>query len=315
MGVEPARDDKAAVAPGGDRAAIAGLLVVQVFFGGLAVAGKVAFEGIAPLAVAALRVSLAAAVLWILHLAWGHERIQRRHLPHLALFSLFGIVGNQILFMLGLERTEPVAATVLITTIPVFTLLVAVLLGIEKAGWRKTTGIGLAFVGVLVMVGAGRAAFGAANALGNLLVALNALSYAIYLVIARDLLRTYRPLTVAAWTFTFGALVIVPVGTPALLDVAWSEVSTRSWLAFGYILFLATVATYLLNNWALTRVASSTVAVYVYLQPVVAALLAYLVFATLPTGRTLIGALFIFAGVWFAQISRKHLPTFGRVRV
>lgn len=297
-----------------DWAAIWGLVLVQVLFGALSVAGKIAFTGFPPLALAALRVSTAAVILWFLHAIMVRERVAPRHLPKLALYSLFGIVGNQILFMMGLERTDPVAATVLVTTIPVFTLLVAVLFRVESLGWRKIVGIVLAFVGVVVLVGASRGDFGSGKALGNLLVALNALSYAIYLVIARDVLRIYRPMTVAAWTFTFGALVIVLVGLPDLMAVEWGNVPTRAWIAFAYVVLGATVATYVLNNWALTRVASSTVALYVYLQPVVAALLAYIVFATLPTTRTLVGALFIFAGVWFAAAAKKRLSSFGRVR-
>lgn len=297
-------------------AAVVALLFVQVFFGGLAVAGKLAFAGWSPIGVAALRVSASAVALWLLHAALVRERVARRHLPRLAVYSLFGIVGNQILFMLGLQHTDPVAATVLVTTIPVWTLLVAIMLKVERPGPRKVTGVALATAGVAVLVGVGWSEFGPTNALGNLMITTNALSYAIYLVIARDLLRIYQPITVAAWTFTFGAIVIAPLGAFDLVHEDWEAVPRSAWLALGYIILFATLGTYLLNNWALTKVTASTVAVYIYLQPVVSAILAYLVFGQVPTMRMLAGALLIFGGVAFAAMARKsgNVPV-GRTRI
>lgn len=301
--------------PDAPREALLALLAVQVFFGGLPVAGSLAFADIPPLAVAALRVGAATVVMALVHVLWVRERVAARHLLPLALFALFGIVGNQILFMLGLARTEPVAASVLVTTIPAFTLFVAVLLRVERPGPRKVTGIALAFAGVVVLVGVTPDAFRSGNALGNLLVTLNALSYAIYLVLARNLVRVYHPLTVAVWTFVFGSLVIVPVGWGDLSTLDWAAVSQKAWWAMAFIILFPTVGAYLLNNYALGKVPPSTVAVYIYLQPIVATLTAYWFFGTLPALRTLLGALLIFAGVWAAAVSRTRLRTFGRARV
>lgn len=299
------------------REAVLGLLVVQVFFGVLPVVGQVAFASFPPLALAALRVGMATIIMAIMHVTLMPERVAPRHIALMGLFALFGIVGNQILFLLGLARTDPVAASVLVTTIPVFTLLVAVVAGVEQPGPRKVAGIALAFAGVVVLVGVTPAAFSSGNALGNLLVALNSLSYAIYLVMARNLVRIYKPLTVAVWTFFLGSLIIIPIGIPSLLSVDWSHVPRIGWASLGFIVLFPTVGAYVINNWALGKVPPSTVAVYIYLQPPVAALLAYFVFDFVPGWRTLLGAAFIFAGVWAAARSKRsgRLPTFGRTRV
>ena len=301
--------------PDAPRDALVGLLVVQVFFGALPVAGHLAFAGFPPLALAALRLGGAALVMGVVHTVWFPERVAKRHLLPLAVFALFGIVGNQVLFMLGLARTDPVAASVLVTTIPAFTLFVAVLLRVERPGPRKIAGIAFAFAGVVVLVGVTPTAFRAGNALGNTLVALNALSYAIYLVIARNMVRVYRPLTVAVWTFVFGAFVILPLGTWDLVHMAWGDVSASAWWSLAFIIAFPTVGAYLINNWALGRVPPSTVAVFIYLQPIVAALSAYWFFGTVPGPRTVAGAALIFAGVWAAAVSRTRLRTFGRARV
>ncbi|MBW3582232.1 MAG: DMT family transporter [Euryarchaeota archaeon] len=287
------------------------LILVQLLFGALSVAGKFALAAFPPLGLAALRVVVSGILLVIIERIWVRERVAPRHLALLALYSLFGVVGNQVLFISGLARTEAVPATVLVTTIPVWTLLVAVVLGVERPGWRKYAGVTLALVGVAIMVGVTAAAFRLDVALGNLMVTLNALSYAIYLVIARRLLREYDALTVAAWTFLFGSLVIVPLGLPDLVGLDWGAVPASAWLALLYIILGGTVAAYALNNWALRHVASTTVAAYIYLQPIVATALAVTLLGERPTLRTLTGALFIFAGVWFAVVARKS----GRVRI
>jgi drug/metabolite transporter (DMT)-like permease len=279
-------------------------------FASLSVAAKIALRELAPTALIAARVSTAALLLWAAwFLARGasaiadvralvarpREPMAARDLPALAVYALFGIVANQLLFIEGLARSTATNAVVIGASIPVFTVGVAVALNRERATARKLAGLAVALAGALGIVGADR--FDAGRIVGNLLIVANSLSFAIYLVISRTLLARYRTLTVVAWTFLFGALGVLPFGGAPLVASAGS-LHARTWLALAYIVALPTIGTYFLNAYALKRAPASLVAVYIYVQPVVGALLAAAILGERPSPATAAGAALIAVGIW-----------------
>lgn len=292
-------------------APLVALVVVQLSFASLAVVGKYALlAGLPPLAIAAIRVVFAGLLLSTLALGRAQERIPPRDLALLAGLSLLGVVGNQLLFILGLERTTAVNASILITTIPVFTLLVAVLLGREHFNRARTLGVAVALVGTLALLRAERFDLDDRLVVGNLLVVLNALSYSFYLVLARRILQRYRSITVVAWTFLFGTLVIVPLGTPHVVEAAERHLFTAAaWAALVWIILVPSVLAYALNNYALKRIQSSTVGGFVFLQALFGTLmaLAFLPSETLDV-RTAVAGLAIVAGVLIVASTEPRSP-------
>lgn len=281
------------------------LFMVQVMFGTWPIFGKIALSVLPSTALVALRVSGAAIAFLILQKVMGSVRIaSRKDYARLALYSILGVVLNQFLFVKGLSYTTVINATLLGTTIPVFTLLVCLVLGLDTLSLRRIFGIMLAAAGVIYLVDPMRADFSAETTLGNLLIIANSLSYGAYIAISKDMLKRYGALTVITWIFLFGTLFTLPVG-------AWSFSGSNAvesagafiWLAVLYIILVPTVGAYYLNAWALARVEPSTVAVYIYLQPLIAFILAPLVLSEPLNRRTWIAALLIFAGV--AIVSRK----------
>jgi drug/metabolite transporter (DMT)-like permease len=226
--------------------------------------------------------------------------VARRDLPELFAYAFFGVIVNQLLFIQGLQRTTATNAVVIGATIPVFTVGVAVALKREAATLPKLFGLAVACAGALVIVGAGRFESGGGRLLGNLLIVLNSLSFSIYLVISRRLLGRYRPLTVVAWTFLFGALGVLPFGGAQLWALA-PAVSARGWAALAYIVLFPTVGTYALNMFALTRAPASLVAVYIYMQPAMGALMAAAALDERPSPSTFIGGALIAVGIWLVN--------------
>lgn len=267
--------------PGGNEMPVKGawrvhvaLILVQVGFGSLPVAGKLLLAHMPPLALAALRVAGATPLL--LALAWLVERRLpgRRDLPILALLGLLGVAANQLLFITGLNYTTAVNASILMPSIPVFAVGIAILLKKERATRGRLLGVGLAVSGALVMLNPARLSFNADLLLGNLLIISNCLAYALYLVLQRPLLERLPPLTVTAWAFVFGGLVVAAVGGPDLARVSWANLPEAGRLTAAYIVLIPTVATYSVNMWAVRHSSSTLAATYVTLQPLVAALLA-----------------------------------------
>lgn len=279
------------------------LILVQVLFSILPIAAKIALRELSSPAIALIRVSTAGLLFVLIHELTVRERIQSRgDYIRLAYYSVLGVSLNQLLYITGLTMTTATAAQMLITGGPAITLMVAMLLGKEVATRQKWIGIGMAGAGALVLIGVGAME---SRALGNVLIVANMIFYSMYLVSARDILHRYHPLTVITWIFIFGAIGLAPFGLlPALRE--FSATSTETRLVLVFIILGPTFVAYYLNMWALTKVESSVVSTFVYLQPVMTAMLAIPVLGERPSLRMVPAALLIFAGVGVAIRSKRR---------
>lgn len=264
---------------------------------------------IEPFVIAAVRVTAGILVLGLL--ARGRLRREaplapREHLE-LAFLALLGIVGNQVLFISGLSRSTATNAALLSATIPVFTVALALLSGADTPSRRRLVGVPLALSGALVLMDVEHLDLTGRTFRGDLMLVVNCLSYAGFLVAARGILRRRHPLAVTAWLFRYGALPILLLASSSLVRVRPAEITAGGWAALAAIVAFPTVAAYSLNTWALARTGPSTTAVFFYLQPLFAAALAAVVLGERPGPRTALGALLIFTGVAVATA-----PAFSR---
>jgi drug/metabolite transporter (DMT)-like permease len=275
------------------RSVFAVLTLVQLFFATLGIAGKIALRELSASGLVLARVGGAALVFVVIHRLTTNERIrERRDYLRLALYSVLGVSLNQLLYLAGLQRTTATTAQMFIVAGPAITLAVGMLRGSEQGTPLKWTGIVLAASGALTLV----AAVPASNRLGNLLILGNVVIYSVYLVLTRGIVRRYHPLTVITWIFVFGALALLPIGV-APLARELPALSRNGWLAVLWLIALPTVAAYYLNVWALLHVESSIVSAFVYLQPVLTALMAAAILDERPSLRLIPSALLIAAGV------------------
>ncbi len=274
------------------------LIGVQLMFGTWPIVGKVALRSMSSTSLVALRVAGAAVAFMLLQAKLGQLRkLPRRDLAWLVLCSMLGVALNQLLFVKGVALTTVINATLLGTTIPVFTLVVSIAFGYDGISLRRTLGIALAASGVIYLVDPLRADFSAQTNTGNLLIVASSLFYGAYIAVSRDLFKRYGALNVISWMFCIGCLVTVPVGAYALSGDNLQAAPVTVWLAVIYIILVPTVVAFYLNAWALTRVTPSTVATYIYLQPLIAFGLAPLILGETFNSRILIASLLIFAGV------------------
>lgn len=274
------------------------LIAVQVLFATWPIVGKIALRTVPAVALVGFRVAGASLTLLLLARMSGRlQTIKIADWPLLIVSSMLGLVLNQLLFTKGLSLTTAINATLLSTTIPVFTLLVGVILGTDRATLRRLLGIALAVSGVLYLIGPGRAQFSSATRAGDLLIVSNSLCYGAYIAVSKDLVKRYNTLTVMSWIFVVGCVVTVPAAAISLAHISLSSISWTVWIAILYIVLLPTAGAYYLNAWALARVAPSTVAVYIYLQPLIAFVVAPMILGESLSSRTVIASLLIFAGV------------------
>ncbi len=204
--------------------------------------------------------------------------------------------------MNGLARTTAVNASVLGSTIPVFTAAVAMLAGREPARPRRLAGIAVAFAGTLILVRADRFSFADRHAVGDLMILANSLAYGTFLVVVRSLAPRVPPMTLVAAIFAIALPFILPFGVPAFASFAPTATDVA---LLAFILLVPTIGAYGLNQLALDRAESSLVAVYVYLQPLLVAGGAVLLLGERPGAREAVAGVTILAGLALCTLRRR----------
>ncbi len=287
---------------------MAALFAVQIFFGSLPVIAKVVLVVLPPMSLVGFRVGITAIVLFAFQSfrkrVWLRDRSDY---IRLGVLSLFGVVFNQLLFIGGLSRTKASNTSLLAVTIPIFTLVVASLTGREHLARTKVLGIALAAVGIILLIDPRAASFSSQTTIGDMMIIANSLSYGIYVATSKDVITRNGAFRSMMWVFIFASVVCVPVGLASLSSTDVSSISTNVWLLVVYIAVFATAAPYLLNAWALARVSPATVAVFVYLQPLIGFILAVIFLGEKIDFRFIIAALLVFAGVFMT--TRKRAST------
>ncbi len=283
-------------------------MFVQVFFAIHYLACQSVVAVIPPGAWATIRVVAAAAVLLVVErVRRGRISVTPVDMAKLALYAVFGVVLNQILFTEGLSRTTPSHSSLICTLIPVSTFLFAILLGRERLSVRKGAGILIALAGVLVLLRVESFSVEEAWVMGDLMTLANAISFGLFLVISRNVVRRYPPLTVTTWAMVWGAMGIAIYGTGDVMQLELSTIPPGIIWTGVWIVIFPTVLAYLLNFYALARVESSTVALFIYLQPLLATLLSVGLGRETLSARFMVSAALVFAGV-FLVARGKGVP-------
>ncbi len=279
------------------------LLLAQVCFASLPVVGRMAMLGHLPPAGIVL-VRMSGGALAFVVIAWrrGALHVERRDIWAIVGCAFLGVAANQELFIQGLARTTATNATVLGSTIPVFTALAAIALGREPARPRRLAGIALAFAGAALLVGADRLSLSREHLLGSSMVLANSLCYGTYLVVVRPLADRYDPLGLLALLFLAGVPMVTPLGIAAWADAPPLALTDLAYLAF--LVAVPTVAAYGLVQIALRHAEATLVAAYIYLQPVFATVGAILLLDETPGVRLYSCGALVLAGVWLAARSR-----------
>lgn len=279
-------------------AVVAALVAVQIFFGFHYVAAKYIMTAIPPLPWATMRAVSAAVLILGCVLLSGHRfRWSLGDVAKIALCSVFGVVINQICFVEGLQRTDTSHSSIINSTIPVATLWIAILARRERVTSRKMAGIGLSLAGVVYLIAHSGTVLPRRFVEGDVLTVINALSYSIFLVISKPVLARHGSLSNTALLLMSGAVGIALIGGPQLARIDVTAVPVGIWGAAVLVVVFPTVGAYLLSFWALKRVESSTVALFIYMQPIIASLLA-LVLLGEPVGpEILLSGALIFAGL------------------
>lgn len=286
----------------------AALLAVQALFGSLPVIGKIVLTVVPSFALVGFRVGITAVVLTAFQVY--RRRIwlrKRRDYLRLAVLSMFGVTFNQLLFITGLSLTKASNTSLLAVTIPIFALTAGAVAKTESLSKSKVVGISLAAIGVILLIDPRSASFSSETTTGDILIVVNSLSYGIYVAISKDVITRNGAFRSVMWIFVFASVVCVPLGLISFRRAEADQIGLTIWLLILYIAIAATAAPYILNAWALARVRPSTVAVFVYLQPLIGFILAVVFLGERVAANFLAAGALIFAGL-FLTTRRSAVP-------
>lgn len=262
---------------------------------------------IQPLGFIFLRVSGAVLLFWFCYRLFLYEKVAKRDLFKLALCGLFGVTINQMLFFEGLNLTTPINAAVIMVTNPILVLIMGAFLATEVITKRKMLGIALGTIGAISLITYGGAVELNSNHFwGNIMVLINAASYGVYLVLVKPLMQKYKPITVISWVFLFGFFFVVPFGWGQFQAIKWSIIPTDILWKAAFVVVCTTFMAYLLNIYGLKSLNPSTVSTYIYLQPVLASMVAILANSDSLSLIKVVAALVIFSGVYLVSVKPKN---------
>ena len=284
------------------------VLLANIFFAVNYLAIKFVVPGkLAAPALNVVRVVGSVVFFWLLFvLKPSKAGIQKKDIPLFVICALTGVVFNQILFVKGLSLTSAIHASLLALVTPILIIFIAAWLLKERLTWLKITGIVLGIGGAVILILMKDVSYTATNiVLGDVLVVVNAISYAFYFVLVKPLMRRYSAIHIIRWVFTIGMLFMLPYGWNSFIETDWQSFQFIHWFALVFIISAATFLAYLFNIFGVSVIGASATGSYIYTQPVFTAIIAIIF-----TGETLdwlkmLAAALIFGGVYLANYKTK----------
>jgi len=280
-------------------AAISGHTLISA---GTYLVAKGAVAEIAPLVFAFYRFMLASSVfIGIMILRKSYFPFEKKDLLLLLSLSILIYPVNQTFFLIGISYTLPTHAALLYATTPVWIYLLSIIRKEERASTGKTIGIIIALAGVLAFFAEKGISLKWDYFFGNILVMIAVWAWAAYSVLGRPLVKRRGAFTVTASASVIGAAIYFPLGLYLAIGFNYSHVGMVGWSGIAYTAILTSVIAYTLWYWGIKHFSPTRVAVFMNLQPVVAAVLAYFILSERLSAGSVISGLIILAGVFITQ--------------
>lgn len=258
---------------------------------------------ISPTALFTLRTGGACLLFWLLSFFKPLEKVPKRDLGLLFVASALCIIIPQYSTLIGLTMSTPYDASLVSTLKPVITLAIAFLLGRERFRWSLLIGVLLIFTGALFLVINPSGDAFSTTPLGLLILLLNGISFAFYLVLFKEFVSRYSIVTLMKWMFLFAFLVSIPFSVRELPGMAIDFSDGRVVLELIFLIVAATFLTYFLLPVGQRNLTSTQYSLFCYVQCIVAAIAGTVMGVESLDAQKLLASVFFIAGVFVVRRS------------
>ena len=255
-----------------------------------------------------LRVLGATIIFWTIGLFFKSKPIEKKDRFTIIKCGLFGMSINIAAFIAGLDYSTPVNSSILIIISPIFVVILSFFIFRNKINLLKILGIIMGFIGALILIlnADSNSSVGRNIPLGNFLFIVNSISYAYYLIIVKPMAQKYDLITLFKWLFLIGLIFNFPLGINQFTDVNWSSLPVKeAILPMAFVVICTTVMTYFLNGYALSKITSTEVAVFMYLQPIIGIVFAIFIKSDTISLTIIIASILIFIGVYLTSVMKQ----------
>lgn len=284
------------------------LFVANIIFGlNTPISRTLIPDTISPYALTFFRMSGAMFIFWTVSLFTKKEHVPAKDILLLFFAAIFGIVLNQMPFIVGLSMTSPIDASIILTLLPIVSMFLAAIIIKEPITLKKAFGVIIGASGALLLIVSHKdMEMGGGNIMGNLIILIGIVSYSLYLTLFKNLISRYSPVTAMKWMFLFATIISYPFCSQALSHTDFSSLSVGVYLRIGYVVVFATFITYFLIPIGQKVLRPTTISMYNYLQPLVASLVAIILGMDNFGIEKVISGVLVFVGVYFVTQSKSR---------
>ena len=288
------------------------MLAANFMWGLISPAAKYIFlaSSITPRMLVEMRFLGATFLLWLASFFFPKEHVTHQDMLKMFFGCLLGVMLNQGLFTFGVNITSPIDASVITTSTPIFTMIIAALYLKEPITSKKVMGVFIGAMGALLLILSNASlddTTRSSNIWGDITCILAELSFACYLVFCKDLIARYSPITLMKWMFTYASICVVPFSYSDLATYDWGGMSIELLLAVGFTVVCATFLCYLLVPVGQKNLRPTVVSMYCYVQPIVASCIVAVYWGTSSfTFPKMIAIVLVFTGVFLVTRSKSR---------
>ncbi|MEI7597507.1 MAG: DMT family transporter [Bacteroidota bacterium] len=257
-----------------------------------------------PMQIIFFRTAGATLFFFVISMFFKNAKIESNDHLKIAIAALFGISINQAMFFVGLNLSTPIETSIIHASSPILVVVFATYLLKESFSIRKIIGLMLGAIGAFILILWGKDfSLGSKGLLGNIFILTNISAYALYLVLIKPLMQKYKPINVIRWTFFYGFIFVIPFIAYPTTQISFSNIPFDKILSLVYVVIATTIITYLLTMYSLTKLSASVVGYYIYMQPLIVAIIGLWLSAEQITAYKVVAAILIFFGVYL--VSKK----------
>lgn len=286
------------------------MIGAETMWGLMAPIGKFILSGavITPLLMTDFRMIGAACLFWIASLFTQPEHVNHKDMLSLFFAALFGIVFNQGTYIFGLGMTSPINASIVTTSLPILTMVIAAIYLQEPITGKKLLGVFMGAVGALLLILSGQPMSGGQSGSigGDLLCLFAQFCFSLYLVFFKGLIGKYSPITLMKWMFTYASICLIPFSYTEIVQLDWSLLDYKVIAGLVMVVFCATFISYLLIPIGQKNLRPTVTSMYNYLQPIVASILAVAWGMDSFNALKIVAVILVFSGVFFVTQSKSR---------